>query len=142
MRYNLSRRGVALDSVLCPICDSDVEEIQHVMFRCDMAQLVFRKICRWWDLDWQDLSSFSNWKVWFSSIRLSSSIKSILEGIFCVAWWRIWMFQNQLIFDKSPPRHSVIFDDIVSFSFNWCSSRCNRVFSWEHWLKNPHLISL
>ncbi|PWA58059.1 RNA-directed DNA polymerase, eukaryota [Artemisia annua] len=84
-RHNLSRRGVALDSVVCPICDSDVEDIQHVMFRCDMAQLVFRKICRWWDLDGQDLSSFSDWQVWFSSIRLSSSIKSILEGIFCVA---------------------------------------------------------
>ncbi|GJZ85263.1 RNA-directed DNA polymerase, eukaryota [Tanacetum coccineum] len=141
-RYNLCRRGVALDSALCPLCDSDVEDIQHVMFRCGMAQLVFRKICRWWDLDWQDLSSFSDWHVWFSSIRLSFSIKSILEGVFCVAWWRIWMFRNRLIFDKSPPRRSVIFDDIVSFSFNWCSSRCNRIFSWEFWLKNPHLISL
>ncbi|GJZ21460.1 RNA-directed DNA polymerase, eukaryota [Tanacetum coccineum] len=119
-RLNLSRRGVVLDSILCPLCDADVEDVHHVMFRCDMALSVLRKICWWWELDWQVLSSFSDWNGWFLSIRLPSFIKSILEGVFCVAWWRIWMFRNQLIFDASPPRRSVVFDDIVSWSFNLC----------------------
>ncbi|GJZ47857.1 RNA-directed DNA polymerase, eukaryota [Tanacetum coccineum] len=141
-RHNLSRRGIPLDSVLCPLCDASVEDSQHVFFSCVIAQDVFRSICRWWDLDGQVLSSFSDWQVWFLSLRLPSSIKALLEGVFCVAWWYIWMFRNRTVFEASPPRRSVIFDDIVSFSFNWCSSRCNRVFSWENWLKNPHLISL
>ncbi|GJU37412.1 RNA-directed DNA polymerase, eukaryota [Tanacetum coccineum] len=70
-RSNLLRRGVVLDSSLCPICGEVPEDIFHVLFRCDIAMLVFRKICRWWDLDWQDLMSFSEWNTWFSSIRLS-----------------------------------------------------------------------
>nr|GFB04939.1 RNA-directed DNA polymerase, eukaryota [Tanacetum cinerariifolium] len=89
-----------------------------------------------------DLSSFSDWHSWFSSIRLPINVKSMLEGVFCVAWWVIWLFRNRTIFDETPPRHSVIFDDIVSYSFNWCSSRCSRVLYWETWLKNPHLNSL
>ncbi|GKE34937.1 RNA-directed DNA polymerase, eukaryota, partial [Tanacetum coccineum] len=38
-RSNLVRRGVALDSVTCPLCHAFVEDIQHVLFRCDIAQL-------------------------------------------------------------------------------------------------------
>ncbi|GJV11077.1 RNA-directed DNA polymerase, eukaryota, partial [Tanacetum coccineum] len=122
-RSNLVRRGVALDSVTCPLCHAFVEDIQHVLFRCDIAQRIFRMICRWWDLVWQDLLSFSDWNTWFSSIRLPAKVKSLLEGVFCVAWWSIWVFRNRSIFGEVPPRRSVIFDEIVSFSFNWCSSR-------------------
>ncbi|GJY13547.1 RNA-directed DNA polymerase, eukaryota [Tanacetum coccineum] len=141
-RVNLSRRGVLLDSHLCPLCNAAMEDVQHVFFRCDVARVVLRKICRWWDLDWQEICSFSDWDAWFLSFRLSSRHKSILEGVFYVAWWRIWRLRNQLVFDASPPNRSTIFDDIVSWSFLWCSSRCNRAFSWEYWLKNPYLISL
>nr|GFA91841.1 RNA-directed DNA polymerase, eukaryota [Tanacetum cinerariifolium] len=50
-RSNLVRRGVVLDSSLCPLCGLVHEDIHHVLFRCDAAKLVFRRICRWWDLD-------------------------------------------------------------------------------------------
>nr|GEY62627.1 RNA-directed DNA polymerase, eukaryota [Tanacetum cinerariifolium] len=116
---NLVRRGVVLDSSLCPLCG---------LFRCDTAKLVFRRICRWWDLDWHDLLSFSDWSAWFSAIRLPYRIKLILEGVFYVAWWHLWVYKNQSIFAATPPRRSVIFDDIVLCSFTWCTSRCNSFF--------------
>ncbi|GJX46995.1 ALP1-like protein [Tanacetum coccineum] len=108
-----SRRGVLLDFHLCPLCNAAMEDVQHVFFRCDVARVVLRKICRWWDLDWQEICSFSDWDAWFLSFRLSSRLKSILEGVFYVAWWRIWRLRNQLVFDASPPNRSTIFDDIV-----------------------------
>ncbi|GJR14109.1 RNA-directed DNA polymerase, eukaryota [Tanacetum coccineum] len=80
-RVNLSRRGVLLDSHLCPLCNAAMEDVQHVFFRCDVARVVLRKICRWWDLDWQEICSFSDWDAWFLSFRLSSRLKSILEGL-------------------------------------------------------------
>ena len=141
-RANLNRRGVILESSLCSVCHSEEEDINHVLFRCEVAQIIVRRICRWWDLDWHDIKSFSDWLTWFSSIRLSTKIKNMLEGVFSIAWWYIWGLRNRFIFNKTPPRRSVIFDDIVSYSFTWCSSRCNRIFSWDSWLKNPHLISL
>ncbi|GKC77289.1 RNA-directed DNA polymerase, eukaryota [Tanacetum coccineum] len=111
-RVNLSRRGVLLDSHLFPLCNAAMEDVQHVFFRCDVARVVLRKICRWWDLDGQEICSFSDWDAWFLSFRLSSRLKSILEGVFYVAWWRIWRLRNQLVFDASPPNRSTIFDDI------------------------------
>ncbi|GJS00522.1 putative reverse transcriptase domain-containing protein [Tanacetum coccineum] len=59
------------------------------------------------------ICSFSDWDAWFLSFRLSSRLKSILEGVFYVAWWRIWRLRNQLVFDASPPNRSAIFDDII-----------------------------
>nr|GFA82225.1 RNA-directed DNA polymerase, eukaryota, reverse transcriptase zinc-binding domain protein [Tanacetum cinerariifolium] len=78
-RSNLVRRGVVLDSSLCPLCGLVPEDIHHVLFRCDTAKLVFHRICRWGDSDWHDLLSFSDWNAWFSAIRLPSRIKLILE---------------------------------------------------------------
>ncbi|GJW27206.1 hypothetical protein Tco_0041017 [Tanacetum coccineum] len=70
---------------MCPLCNAAMEDVQHVFFRCDVARVVLRKICRWWDLDWQEICSFSDWDAWFLSFRLSSRLKSILEGVFYVA---------------------------------------------------------
>ncbi|GJV50264.1 hypothetical protein Tco_1440476 [Tanacetum coccineum] len=81
---------------------------------------------RWWDLDIQDWSSFQEWLSWFQSIRLPVIVKSLLEGVFAVAWWSIWRFRNRTIFEENSPKRSVVFDDIVRCSFNWCNSRCRR----------------
>nr|GEU65136.1 RNA-directed DNA polymerase, eukaryota, reverse transcriptase zinc-binding domain protein [Tanacetum cinerariifolium] len=40
-RSNLIRRGVILDSALCPLCDSTAKDIHHVLFRCDNAHIFF-----------------------------------------------------------------------------------------------------
>nr|GFB07203.1 RNA-directed DNA polymerase, eukaryota [Tanacetum cinerariifolium] len=98
-RVQLIRRGVTLESTNCPLCRSCEEDIHHA---------------------W---SSFSDWNSWFSAIRLSSKVKCLLEGVFCVAWWSIWLLRNRTIFDDNPPSRSAIFDDIVSFFFNWCHNR-------------------
>nr|GEW39221.1 RNA-directed DNA polymerase, eukaryota [Tanacetum cinerariifolium] len=108
----------------------------------EMRNIGSKRICRWWDLDRQNLTSFSDWQAWFLSIRLPSKTKMLLEGVFYVAWWYIWGFRIRSVFDESPLRRSVIFDDLVSLTFNWCSSRCYRFSSWDSWLKTPHLISL
>nr|GEZ92835.1 hypothetical protein [Tanacetum cinerariifolium] len=84
-RYNLAKRGVVLESPLCLICGSVREDSIHILFQCELAKLVFRKIFRWWDLDSNDISSFSDWDVWFSTIRLPSKLKLILEGVFYVS---------------------------------------------------------
>nr|GEW57262.1 RNA-directed DNA polymerase, eukaryota [Tanacetum cinerariifolium] len=119
-RVNLIRRGVSVASVLCLTCSLDEDDGQHVFFRCELAQDVLRRVCRWWDLNWQQWLSFSDWNSWFSSIWLNSRIKSLLEGVFNVAWWYIWGFRNRSILDDNTPSRAMIFDDIVSFSFHWC----------------------
>ncbi|GKC81015.1 RNA-directed DNA polymerase, eukaryota, partial [Tanacetum coccineum] len=141
-RCNLAIRGVALDSSLCPLCGLVPEDVAHVLFRCEVSQHILRKICRWWDLVWFDVLNFSEWDGWFDSVRLPFKLKLLLEGVFCAAWWHIWVFRNRSIFDVIPPRRSTLFDDIVAWCFSWCGSRCNISISWDCWLKTPYLITL
>ena len=141
-RCNLLYRGVEIESSLCPVCGLVPEDISHILFKCDLAVSICRRICHWWNINWIEVNSFVDWTGWFSSIRLPSKIKQMLEGTFYVAWWHLWNFRNQTIFNANPPRRSVIFDDILSRSFMWCNSRCAKTFSWESWLKTPYLISL
>ncbi|GJU39965.1 hypothetical protein Tco_1192922 [Tanacetum coccineum] len=48
-------------------------------------------ICNWWELEGQDLESFSEWQSWFLSIRMSAGTKNLLDGVFATFWWRAEM---------------------------------------------------
>ncbi|GJZ76784.1 RNA-directed DNA polymerase, eukaryota [Tanacetum coccineum] len=114
-RFNLSRKGVMLDSILCPLCDHAVETTQHVLFQCaPLWRSVFIRICNRWELVGHGLN-FSEWQSWFLSIRMSAGTKNLLDGVFATFWWYMWGFRNRSIFDSSAPRRSVIFDEVVGF---------------------------
>ncbi|GJS84812.1 RNA-directed DNA polymerase, eukaryota [Tanacetum coccineum] len=133
-KSNLILRGISLDSPTCLVCSLTNKDVSHILFCCDLASLVSRRVCRWGNLDWQQVSSYTEWLSWLKSIRMGAKLKSILEGVFYISWWHVWNFRNQLIFADIKPRRIVIFDDIVARSFTWCSSRYNKKFSWENWI--------
>nr|GFC58143.1 RNA-directed DNA polymerase, eukaryota [Tanacetum cinerariifolium] len=37
-------RGINVDYCVCPICSTGEDEINHILFRCDLAQQVRRRI--------------------------------------------------------------------------------------------------
>ncbi|GJR00111.1 RNA-directed DNA polymerase, eukaryota [Tanacetum coccineum] len=122
-RSNLQHRGVLVSDLLCPLCFSAQEDSSHLFFSCRLVTDIVRLVCRWWNLSWTPLGSYADWLNWFNSIRLSSKVKDLLEGVLYITWWSVWMFRNQLLFSSKAPRKDVIFDDIVSRSFTWCLSR-------------------
>ncbi|GJV82823.1 RNA-directed DNA polymerase, eukaryota [Tanacetum coccineum] len=113
-RSNLQHRGVLVSDLLCPLCSSAQEDSSHLFFSCRLATDIVRLVCRWWNLSWTPLGSYADWLNWFNSIRLSSKVKDLLEGVLYITWWSVWMFRNQLLFSSKAPRKDVIFDDIVS----------------------------
>ncbi|GJT74443.1 RNA-directed DNA polymerase, eukaryota [Tanacetum coccineum] len=123
-RSNLLKRGIQVQSSLCPICNVLQEDTSHLFFSCDVALAISRLICRWWNVSWSPVDSYSGWLEWFNSIRLGSKLKGILEGVFYVSWWCLWNFRNQLLFASKKPRKETLFDDVVSRSFIWSNSRC------------------
>ncbi|GKD45892.1 RNA-directed DNA polymerase, eukaryota [Tanacetum coccineum] len=57
-RLNISRRGIDIGYILCPICDTAVESSRHIFFNCNVAKESLRKIARWWDVSYMDVSSY------------------------------------------------------------------------------------
>nr|GEU32234.1 RNA-directed DNA polymerase, eukaryota [Tanacetum cinerariifolium] len=141
-RLNISRRGIDIESILCPMCGKAVESTSHIFFTCQMSKEILRKISRWWDIDYMEISSYEEWLDWILNMRLSVKSKLLFEGVCYVLWWHVWSFRNKTIFGSQIPSKAMIFDDVVSRSFYWCRYRCKVSFSWIEWLKKPHLISL
>ncbi|GJX91166.1 RNA-directed DNA polymerase, eukaryota, reverse transcriptase zinc-binding domain protein [Tanacetum coccineum] len=79
-RLNLSRRGMDIQSILCPSCNLAVESTNHIFFSCPMMKDLYKSISRWWDVNLLNLSSYDDWWEWFSSLRLSSKLKLLMEG--------------------------------------------------------------
>ncbi|GKA00952.1 RNA-directed DNA polymerase, eukaryota [Tanacetum coccineum] len=77
-----------------PICvlfgNAAMEDVQHVFFRCDVARVVLSKICRWWDLDWQEIWSYRDWDAWFLSFDFLPSQVYFRTVFFMVCLWQIW----------------------------------------------------
>ncbi|GKB14254.1 RNA-directed DNA polymerase, eukaryota, reverse transcriptase zinc-binding domain protein, partial [Tanacetum coccineum] len=69
-RFNISRRGMEIESILCPMCDNAVESSRHLFFSCHFISELMRKITRWWDMDYMEINSFEELMEWVSSIRL------------------------------------------------------------------------
>ncbi|GJR42206.1 RNA-directed DNA polymerase, eukaryota, reverse transcriptase zinc-binding domain protein [Tanacetum coccineum] len=79
-RFNISRRGMEIESILCPMCDNAVESSRHLFFSCRFISELMRKITRWWDMDYMEINSYEDWLEWVSSIRLPLKQKHIFEG--------------------------------------------------------------
>ncbi|GJT61253.1 RNA-directed DNA polymerase, eukaryota [Tanacetum coccineum] len=140
-RFNISRRGIDIESIVCSICSNRVESFSHLFFSCSMVRLLARKIIHWWDVPYEEVNSFEDLITWLY-LRLPSKHKMMFEGVFYVMWWHLWSYRNKLLFDSKAPLNAILFDDVVSRSFYWCRYRCKASFSWNDWLKNPYLVSL
>ncbi|GJR12536.1 RNA-directed DNA polymerase, eukaryota [Tanacetum coccineum] len=67
-RLNISRRGIDIPSILCPICDSVVESSSHLFFGCSLAKDILRRICRWWNVEFSDINSYAEWSSWIVAL--------------------------------------------------------------------------
>ncbi|GKB31372.1 RNA-directed DNA polymerase, eukaryota, reverse transcriptase zinc-binding domain protein [Tanacetum coccineum] len=120
-RFNISRRGIDIESLSCVNCDTGVETLNHLFFSCDMAKRVSQLIARWWDVPHIDIDSYGNWRSWIDNIKMPKSNKSMLEGVFYVTWWLLWNFRNKKIFEGHNNKKATFFDE---FCFAVVLRRC------------------
>nr|GEX87753.1 RNA-directed DNA polymerase, eukaryota [Tanacetum cinerariifolium] len=78
-RYNLSRRGMDIQSLSCLMCDCGIESTDHVFVGCDVSRQLGCMISNWWNTPLVEMDTIAAWKTWFSSIRLARNLKSIVE---------------------------------------------------------------
>nr|GEW12125.1 RNA-directed DNA polymerase, eukaryota, reverse transcriptase zinc-binding domain protein [Tanacetum cinerariifolium] len=62
--FNISCRGICIDSILCANCDKGVETSSHLFFSCSMARMVVTFILRWWCNPVVELDSYDDWTLW------------------------------------------------------------------------------
>nr|GEX18753.1 integrase, catalytic region, zinc finger, CCHC-type, peptidase aspartic, catalytic [Tanacetum cinerariifolium] len=60
-RLNISRRGIDIEPILCPMCGKTIESTSHIFFTCQISSEILRKISRWWDIDYMEVSFYEEW---------------------------------------------------------------------------------
>jgi hypothetical protein len=60
-RLNISRLGIVIDSIFCPICDNGMESSNHLFFMCNLARQVSSMITQWWDIPHVECNSHVEW---------------------------------------------------------------------------------
>ncbi|XP_071698905.1 uncharacterized protein [Rutidosis leptorrhynchoides] len=60
VRFELEKRGIEIDSNLCPMCDKDVESVEHVIISCKYAKEVWDGVYKWWGKSASSNISISN----------------------------------------------------------------------------------
>ncbi|GJW39580.1 RNA-directed DNA polymerase, eukaryota, reverse transcriptase zinc-binding domain protein [Tanacetum coccineum] len=118
-RFNISRRGIDIQDMSCPICDNAIESTDHLFFRCGLVRDIANKVLSWWNLDHANLNSYAEWKSWLVSIRMDSKLKKMFEGVWYSIWWYVWIYRNKLLFDERKPSKSMLIDNVIASSFYW-----------------------
>nr|GEY51908.1 RNA-directed DNA polymerase, eukaryota, reverse transcriptase zinc-binding domain protein [Tanacetum cinerariifolium] len=80
-RFTISRRGMEIDTITCPLCDVYAESTRHIFFSCKVFCEVMRKIARWWELEYNDTNSYEEWLDWLIFIRLPLNLKKVVKGV-------------------------------------------------------------
>nr|GEY65576.1 RNA-directed DNA polymerase, eukaryota [Tanacetum cinerariifolium] len=55
-RFNLSQRGMDIDTLMCPVCKCGVETTSHLFFQCVLSKQIMRKVSSWWNVDYMDVT--------------------------------------------------------------------------------------
>ncbi|GJU28537.1 RNA-directed DNA polymerase, eukaryota, reverse transcriptase zinc-binding domain protein [Tanacetum coccineum] len=57
-RFNISRRGIDIQSISCPICENGVESSKHLFFKCYLIREIGCKIASWWNINYVEVNSY------------------------------------------------------------------------------------
>ncbi|XP_071728387.1 uncharacterized protein [Rutidosis leptorrhynchoides] len=138
VHLELDKRGIDLDSVRCPLCDDDLESVEHSIIFCKHALDIWDRVYKWWNMG--SFSSFSIQEV-LGDDSASYTSKFGMKVWLAVRWisaYLIWKNRNNKVFRGSNWTVPVAFNEIQIRSFEWISTRSkDRKLDWLVWISNP-----
>ncbi|XP_076909288.1 uncharacterized protein LOC143566483 [Bidens hawaiensis] len=130
----LSKRGIAMSSAVCPICEEEVESADHLMISCRLAQIAWSVISTWckvpsiYAFTIRDLLEMHRYTS-FSKRKAKAFYAVCLTTIWCV-----WRARNALVFEGNPMILNKVVGKIKTLSYLWVKHRGkNTTLTWEMW---------
>nr|KAJ0208844.1 hypothetical protein LSAT_V11C400207080 [Lactuca sativa] len=137
-RSNLHHRGIDVSTILCPCCGEVIEDGVHLFLKCSMTRQLWLKFARWIDLTVPSFNSIEDVFEWIDSEVVANARRLIIDTTCATLIWVLWTYRNALVFGIVKYKKELMFDSIVSFSFNWfCSMNRKVKKTITGWLQNP-----
>ncbi|XP_071708309.1 uncharacterized protein [Rutidosis leptorrhynchoides] len=134
----LDKRGIDLNSVRCPICDKDVESINHTFLECTFVKDIWFRVHKWWNSSCSIGTNLDDLFSGKSNGSQSNDISVLWQAIVWTCGYIIWKNRNNTIFHNKKGNGPTILNEIQLKSFEWISRRSKKSsLDWNQWLLNP-----
>ncbi|XP_071728126.1 uncharacterized protein [Rutidosis leptorrhynchoides] len=137
-RVELDKRNIDLDVILCPLCNSHVETIEHILYQCTTSEAIWNLILAWWNLPTTTFSSLFDTTLTDQTFTTSPLGKLIWKATKWTTIYMIWKNRNAKVFSKKDWCPATILSEIQAQTFSWISKRSKKSsIDWHQWLINP-----
>lgn len=139
VRVELDRRGVDLDSILCPSCNNIVETCAHSLVTCDLAMSVWDKVFKWWKVGVVNAFSIDEFFSCNGNVNVPTFVLQVWQAVIWSTGYFIWKERNARVFGNKFSSTSKIVQDIQLKSYEWIVRRSKKykAIDWQQWLWDP-----
>ncbi|XP_071740813.1 uncharacterized protein [Rutidosis leptorrhynchoides] len=138
VRIELDKRGIDLDTVRCPLCDDDIETVEHSLLFCNNSMDIWNRVFSWWGFGLMTNLSMNEILRGNGPINMTENGKYVWQAVVWVCAYLIWANRNNVVFRGKSWCIPVAINEIQVKSFEWISHRSRgRKFDWLNWLCNP-----
>ncbi|XP_071695782.1 uncharacterized protein [Rutidosis leptorrhynchoides] len=139
VRSELDKKGIDLHTILCPLCEHQIETIDHALLNCQKVSSIWIQFLDWWNQNNIRISNINDAIISDQGISNNSIGSSIWQAAKWIACYIIWKHRNLKIFSGKIWNPAVIISEIQSQSFSWISNRSRKKtpIDWHQWLLNP-----
>ncbi|GKC29214.1 RNA-directed DNA polymerase, eukaryota, reverse transcriptase zinc-binding domain protein [Tanacetum coccineum] len=135
----LDKKGIDLDSILCPSCDNVVKSIVPCLVLCEKALSVWDRFA-WWEVGPVDAFTLNDMICHRGGVRMEKAARVLWEVVVLVAAYYIWKSKNLRVFKAKNESSSKVFQDIQIKTFEWINRRSKKhKFPSEKWVVRPAL---
>ncbi|XP_071738932.1 uncharacterized protein [Rutidosis leptorrhynchoides] len=130
----LDKRGVGLHSVRCPICDNDIESINHSLLSYDKVRDVWDKIFGWWNISRPPNCNLASLLGIYTGQFSSDMGRKIWQAVVWTSVYLMWKNRNEKVFKNMVWNVPMAVCEIQVKSFEWIAKRCKE--KYMHITKN------
>ncbi|XP_060202235.1 uncharacterized protein LOC132630693 [Lycium barbarum] len=96
-RDRLNKWGMQMDPI-CPLCEKEQENIDHLFFQCDISCYIWAQVLRWQGINILPLKWAEELQWCMSRCNGKNSSATIFKISLAAAVYHIWLQRNQVAF--------------------------------------------
>lgn len=135
----LDKRGINLNSLLCPMCEEMVETVDHSIDRCKVAKEVWDRVFLWWGVQSINNNYVEATVGHGGKDNFSVLTKSMWQATTWVVLYYLWKNRNDKVFGGKVKNSLILFNEIRLRVFDWVERRLkNKSICWLKWQSTPY----
>ncbi|KAL8246779.1 hypothetical protein R6Q59_007995 [Mikania micrantha] len=129
---NLVKKGIRVDSLLCPLCKECLESACHLFSSCFVAAMIWHGVSSWCGIQQFFAFETNDLLELFKFAGGCSKKKEVIKAIVMFGLWSIWKARNEEVFNNKRCLFQKVFKELKSLSFIWVKHRADwRLLTWE-----------